>query len=208
MDVYSMMRLFRRDESPAETDARLVIGLGNPGLQYEQTRHNAGFLVLDALAERHGLRFGKSKNRALVCRGTIAGVRAVLAKPETYMNDSGHAAGHLVRYYNVDPERVIVVCDDLDLPFGILRVRPGGNHGGQRGLESIIHVLGTMDFPRVRVGIGRPPGDAASYVLSRFSSEQRAHLDAIIEKAADAVEALLTSDAQAVMNGFNRSWLS
>lgn len=203
-----MMRLFRRGDGPAESDVRLVLGLGNPGLQYDQTRHNAGFLVLDALAERHGFRFGKSKNRALVCRGMIAGTRVVLAKPETYMNDSGHAAGHLVRYYRVGPEQMIVVCDDLDLPFGMLRVRPGGSHGGQRGLQSIIHVLATTDFPRVRVGIGRPPGDAASYVLSRFSSEQRAHLDAIIDKAADAVEALLVSDAEVVMNGFNRSWLS
>lgn len=183
----------------------LIVGLGNPGPQYARNRHNVGFQVLDRLAARHGLSFSRTMHRALVAEGHIDGRRVILAKPLTYMNNSGEAVGALVRYFNIPLEQVLVVYDDMDLPQGALRLRPKGGSGGQRGMQSIIHHLGTEVFPRLRVGIGRPPGrmDAAAYVLQNFSPDEETIMEEVRERAADAIETWLREGLQAAMNRFN-----
>lgn len=191
----------------------LVVGLGNPGPDYSDTRHNAGHLVLDELAGRVRGRFSRqSRGRADVVEtrlGGLAGVggeRAVLARPRSYMNESGGPVASLRDYYKPDPERIVVVHDDLDLPFGALRCKLGGGDGGHNGLKSIRASLGTGDFLRVRVGIGRPPGrmDPADYVLHVFSPAERKELPLVVAEAADAVESLVTDGLEATQNQFNR----
>src|SRR5579884_2760999 len=163
----------RSREDPIEAGQPLIVGLGNPGPRYENTRHNIGFMVVERLAGRNGLSFKGSKQRADIARGPVDGITAILALPVTYMNDSGIAVSRLLSYYHVPRSRLLVVCDDLDLPFGSLRLRPSGSAGGQKGLLSIIQQLGTEDFARLRLGIGRPPGPGAiPHVLGAFPAEQ------------------------------------
>jgi PTH1 family peptidyl-tRNA hydrolase len=185
----------------------LVVGLGNPGGQYAGNRHNVGRMVLDELARRMGVRFGRHKAGALVAEGREApgGVRYVLAAPETYMNESGRPVGRLVKFYSLPPDRLIVVHDELDIPFGALRLKSGGGHGGHNGVRDIATVLGTPDFARVRVGIGRPPGrqPAADYVLRDFSATERKELPLLLADAADAVLALSTDGLAAAQQRFN-----
>lgn len=187
------------------TDPFLVVGLGNPGSQYERNRHNVGFQIIDMLANRHGLAFTSAKQRALVADGRIAGERIMLAKPTTYMNDSGEAVGPLVRYFNIPLDQLLVVYDDLDLPLGTLRLRPGGGAGGHRGMASIITHLGTQEFPRLRVGIDRPPGriPPRAYVLQNFDADEEAEMAITRREAADAVELWVTHDIDTVMNRIN-----
>jgi len=186
-------------------DLWLVLGLGNPGSGYAGTRHNAGFLVADLLAERAGGRFKAHKGRADVVEGRLAGVRAVLAKPKTYMNLSGGPAASLRDYFRVPVERIVVVHDELDIPFGTLRVKRGGGDSGHNGLRSVSSALGTRDYLRVRFGVGRPPGrqDPADFVLKDFSTVERKELPFHVDRAADAVEALLTAPLEAVQNAFH-----
>lgn len=183
----------------------LIVGLGNPGPQYARNRHNVGFQVLDRLAARHGLSFSRTMHRALVAEGRIEGRRVLLAKPLTYMNNSGEAVGALVRYFNIPLEQVLVVYDDMDLPPGTIRLRPKGGSGGQRGVQSIIHHLGTEAFPRLRIGIGRPPErmDAAAYVLQNFSPDEETIMEEVRERAVDAIETWLRDGLQTAMNRFN-----
>ena len=164
---------------PIETpNVFLIAGLGNPGRAYKNNRHNAGFLLLDRLAGRLDVAFGRVEAKALVAKGVYQGRRLILAKPQTYMNESGKAVGALVRFYKVPLENLIVAYDDVDLPFGVLRLRPGGGSAGQKGMRSIQERLGAEDFPRLRFGIGRPPGrmDAAAYVLQDFDRAEAAEL--------------------------------
>ena len=147
-----------RDEAVG-ADVSLVVGLGNPGRQYEATRHNVGFMAVEAVADKYSMQFKGSKQRADVARGTIDGRIVLLAEPLTYMNESGLAVSALVQYYRVDASRLLVVCDDIDLPFGTLRMRAQGSSGGQRGLQSIIQQLGSDRFARLRIGVGRPRGE-------------------------------------------------
>ena len=185
---------------------KLVVGLGNPGRKYEETRHNAGFLVLDYLAREEGLTFTSSKFNASVARGMVAGVDGLLAKPLTYMNLSGLAVAALTHWYKLNPRHdLLVISDDLDLPLGRLRVRMRGSHGGQRGLLSIIDELGTEEFSRLRLGIGRPEGneDAKRHVLSTFDSVEEPILDEVILAAADAVCTWLSEGAIEAMNRYN-----
>lgn len=185
---------------------KLVVGLGNPGRKYEQTRHNVGFLVVDYLARQEGLTFSRSKFCALYAQGSVDGRALLLAKPLTYMNLSGLAVSGLARWYKLDPEHdLLVVSDDLDLPLGRLRLRRCGSHGGQRGLESIIGELGSEKFTRLRVGIGRPgeSKDAKEYVLSAFDSLEEPILDEVILAAADAVRTWLVQGPVEAMNRFN-----
>ncbi|BCV23520.1 aminoacyl-tRNA hydrolase [Gelria sp. Kuro-4] len=185
---------------------KLVAGLGNPGREYEETRHNAGFLVVDYLAREEKLTFAASDFHAALARGRVAGVDVVLAKPQTYMNLSGLAVGALVRWYKLDPsEDLLVVSDDLDLPLGRLRLRARGSHGGHRGLLSIISELGTSDFARLRLGIGRPEGSesAKDKVLGAFSEEEGRILDEVIVAAAAAIRTWLAEGAAAAMNRHN-----
>jgi PTH1 family peptidyl-tRNA hydrolase len=201
-----MPRWFGRADDQPEPSLRIVVGLGNPGSRFEDTRHNVGFMVVDTLAERHEIRLTRSRHRALIARGTFGTVPVLLAKPVTYMNESGIAVSHLVRYYRVPLQNIVVICDDLDLAFGTLRVRPEGSSGGNRGLESIIREVGSSSFPRLRLGIGRPRHEAVSHVLSRFEPEEERQLPAILSACADAVASLLTEGVETAMNRFNRNW--
>jgi peptidyl-tRNA hydrolase, PTH1 family len=183
----------------------LVVGLGNPGPQYAGNRHNAGFMVLDVLAARMGGRFKAHKARAEVVEGRLAGVRVVLAKPRSYMNESGGPVKALRDFYKVPLERVVVVHDELDIPYGTLRLKRGGGDNGHNGLRSITKAIGGPDYLRVRFGIGRPPGrmDAAAFVLRDFSATERKELDLNAERAADATEALFTDGLERAQNVYH-----
>ncbi len=184
----------------------LVVGLGNPGPDYAETRHNVGFRVVDLLAGRAGGgRFSRHRSHTDVIEGRLAGRRVVLAKPRSYMNVSGGPVAGLVRYFSVPVEDLVVVHDDLDLGFGVVRLKRGGGEGGHNGLRSISASLGTRDFLRVRFGIGRPPGrqDPADYVLKRFSAAERTELDLAVDLAADAAEALLAEGLEPAQNRFH-----
>lgn len=188
----------------------LVVGLGNPGAQYHGTRHNAGADVVALLADRHGARLRLSRSeRSLADTVTVGGRRVLLAFPQTYMNESGIAVGALARRAGVfdEPERVLVVHDELDLPLGALKVKRGGGLAGHNGLRSVRDHLHTDAFLRVRIGIGKPPGrqQGATHVLSRPGRAERTELAVMVERAADAVEAVLADGADAAMNTFNRS---
>ena len=187
----------------------LVVGLGNPGAQYAANRHNVGRMVLDELARRMGVRFSRHRTNAFVAEGreTPGGARYLLAAPETYMNESGRPVGRLVKFYSLTPDRLIVVHDELDIPFGALRLKSGGGHGGHNGVRDIAAVLGTPDFARVRVGIGRPPGrqPAADFVLRDFAPAERKELPLLLGDAADAVLALSTEGLAAAQQRFNAS---
>jgi PTH1 family peptidyl-tRNA hydrolase len=185
----------------------LIVGLGNPGEEYTKTRHNLGFQCVKEIAGRHGLDFGKKIAKARVAEGQIAGQRVALAKPFTYMNVIGQSIVGLCQWYKVTPaEELLVIYDDLDLPFGVLRLRERGSAGTHNGMKSAIGQLGSQVFPRIRVGIGQgPPGrDAANYVLGRFTREEQAQIPAIQARVADAVELILREGFTAAMNQFNR----
>ncbi len=186
-------------------DAHLVVGLGNPGPKYATTRHNAGFMVLDLLADRVGGRFTSHKSRCDVLTGRLAQQPVVLAKPTSYMNESGAPVVAVSRFFKTPPERIVVVHDELDLPYGALRLKVGGGDGGHNGLKSITAALGSRDYARVRFGIGRPPGrqDPADYVLRAFTPPERKELDYFIDRAADAVEALLADGLEKAQSRFN-----
>ncbi len=187
------------------TDRFLIVGLGNIGKQYENTRHNIGFWVADELARRHNLTFGKAERKAVSADGIIEGKRVLIAKPQTYMNRSGEAVRALCDFYKIPNTQVIVVHDDLDLPLGTLRIRPTGSAGGQNGVKSIIQYLGTQDFARVRCGIGRPPGhqDPAAYVLQAFSGDDAITAMIMRDHAANAVETWLREGLDMAMNKHN-----
>lgn len=185
-----------RTETAGQGASRtLIVGLGNPGVQYARQRHNAGFMTIAELAQRHGITVKERKKQALIGAGEIAGRNVLLAMPQTGMNDSGKSVLALREFYKVPPERAMIIYDDLDLPFGVVRFRPNGSAGGHHGLESIIRVTGTMSYPRVRVGIGRPAtrDEVIDFVLSPFHISEQAEADDAIARAADAVEQWLAS---------------
>ena len=174
----------------------LIAGLGNPGPRYTHNRHNIGFQIVDALAQMHRISFTRMEQRAQTAHGTIAGRRVILAKPQTWMNESGKAVVPLCHFYKVDPARMLVVYDDLDIPLGDLRYRPEGSSGGHKGVQSIIQLLGTQALPRLRVGIGRPPGqmDPAAYVLQDFSAAETHVVWEVQRLACDLIAAWLNHD--------------
>ena len=185
----------------------IIAGLGNPTLQYEGTRHNAGFDVIDTLAGKYNISVDGRKNRALIGKRVIEGKKVILAKPQTYMNLSGESLGGLVDYYKVDEEsEFLVVYDDISLDVGQLRIRKKGSAGGHNGMKNIISHLGTEVFPRIKVGVGEKPKkyDLADYVLSRFSKEERAIMEEGYQKAVEAVEMILRGEMDEAMNKFNR----
>jgi PTH1 family peptidyl-tRNA hydrolase len=183
----------------------LVVGLGNPGDEYRGSRHNVGADVVELLAERHGARLRKRKERALVDEVTIDGRRVALAVPLTYVNDSGLAVGALVRRFGVSPEQLVIVHDELDLPVAELKVKSGGGLAGHKGLRSIVAHLHSQDFQRVRIGVGKPESKerGADHVLNRFGKRDRTEVDVTVEQAADAVEAIARDGVEAAMNRFN-----
>jgi peptidyl-tRNA hydrolase, PTH1 family len=181
----------------------LVVGLGNPGPQYAKTRHNVGFVVADLLAGRMGAAFKvHKKSGAEIVTGRLGHKPVVLAKPRTYMNESGRQVGPLAKFYSVSPADVIVIHDELDIDFGQIRLKLGGGEGGHNGLRSVANALGTKDFQRVRIGIGRPPGrkDPAAFVLENFSAAERPEVPTLCEMAADACELLIESGLEPAQN--------
>ncbi|OZE29800.1 aminoacyl-tRNA hydrolase [Rhodococcus sp. 05-2255-1e] len=186
-----------------ENGPALIVGLGNPGPPYDKTRHNVGFMVADALAGRVGSSFSShKKSNSDIVQARLDGRSVVVAKPRTFMNLSGQPVAALARFFSVDPANIVVVHDELDIDFGALRLKLGGGEGGHNGLRSISQHLGTKDYLRVRVGVGRPPGrmDPASFVLKPFSTPERKDLGVVIEEAADAAELLLKVGLEAAQN--------
>jgi PTH1 family peptidyl-tRNA hydrolase len=198
--------LFRRRSSEPPTGARwIVAGLGNPGDRYARTRHNIGAMVIAVLLERVGASLKRHKTGSLVAETTIEGRRVVLARAMSHMNESGRPLGELARWYKTPAERFVAVHDEIDIPFGTVRVKLGGGTAGHNGLRSVESHLGTKDFLRVRVGVGRPRGlgDAVDHVLSEFSASERKELPDVLSKAADAVELIIASGSERAMNEVN-----
>ena len=185
----------------------LLIGLGNPGREYQTNRHNFGFMLIDRLAVRRGARGLKVQSKAIVTSTTYEDRRLILAKPQTYMNLSGQSAQGLLNFYKIPVENMLIAHDDLDIPFGTIRIRPKGGPGGQGGMASTISQLGTKEFPRLRIGIGRPPGrmDPSAYVLQNFSREEMKVLSEIVDRAADAALEFVKNGLNAAMNKYNGS---
>ncbi|HYE84677.1 MAG TPA: aminoacyl-tRNA hydrolase [Clostridia bacterium] len=183
----------------------LIVGLGNPGDKYRYTKHNAGFMVLDYFASAHNISISKIKHKAVLGEGLIGQEKVILAKPQTYMNLSGESVLELVNWYKEDISRLIVVYDDVDIPVGRIRIRPEGSSGTHNGMKSIIYILNTDKFPRIRVGIGKQPDymDLADYVLSRFSDEEIPLMEDAVKKSALALEEIIKNDVISAMNKYN-----
>ncbi|MBK8020472.1 MAG: aminoacyl-tRNA hydrolase [Chloroflexi bacterium] len=186
-------------------DTVLIFGLGNPGARYHNTRHNVGWMAIDQLAKRHGLSLSKIEHKAQTAHGTIAELRCILAKPMTFMNLSGDSIVPLASFYKIPPERIIVLFDELDIPFGTLRLRKTGSSSGQKGMKHIMERMGTQEIPRVRIGIGRPPGrmNPADFVLMPFKGDDAITALELVDRAADAVETWLKLGMDAAMNRYN-----
>jgi PTH1 family peptidyl-tRNA hydrolase len=181
----------------------LIVGLGNPGSQYARTRHNVGFNCVDRLAESYGWTFSRQQSKALLASGLRGELKITLAKPMTYMNLSGQSVASLAHFYKIEPQDILVICDDLDLPLGRIRLRPSGGSAGQKGMVSIMQSLGTDAFPRLRIGIGRPYNEAVGHVLGRFSEDDAITISRIYDWAVDAVSVFLADGVEAAMNQFN-----
>ena len=183
----------------------LIIGLGNPGREYKDTRHNIGFMLIDQVAVRLNARGMKLQAKAIVTSALYEERKIILAKPQTYMNLSGQSVQGLLHFYKIPIENLLVAHDDLDIPFGTIRIRPGGGPGGQRGMASTIDHLGTKEFPRLRLGIGRPPGrmDPKDYVLQMFSKDDMKLLPEVLDRAADAAMEFVMKGLNSAMNKFN-----
>ncbi len=192
-------------ENTVSGETFLLVGLGNPGREYRASRHNFGFMVADRIAERLNTEFGKAQFKTLVAMVPYEGRRIILAKPQTFMNLSGQAVIPLMNYYKIPRSMLLVMHDDLDIPFAALRMRPAGGAGGQKGLGSIIQQLGSQDFARLRCGIGHPPGqmDVKDYVLNKFNKEESDLLPSVINEAANAALAFVTDGLQAAMTRYN-----
>jgi peptidyl-tRNA hydrolase, PTH1 family len=183
----------------------LIVGLGNPGREYVNTRHNVGFKVLDCICQDLNVRLNRVQSKALVGRAMIGEEKIILAKPHTFMNLSGQAVSGLMHFYKIELSQILIIHDDLDLPLGVLRLRASGGSAGQKGLASVIERLGTEEFPRLRIGIGRPPGrmDAVDYVLQNFSSSELEILSIVLDKACQAARFFVTDGIERAMNLFN-----
>ncbi len=205
---------FLKRMKPSDTDASpeasaLIVGLGNPGRDHAGNRHNVGFMTADRWVAARGFSFNKIQQQAIVAQGRSRehpdSRRVIVAKPQTFMNDSGRAVGALLRFYKIPIENLLVIYDELDLPFGTIRLRPEGGAGGHNGMRSIIQHLGGNQFARLRIGIGRPPGrmDPAAFVLQDFNRDETAELDALLDRAGQAIDTFLAAGITAAMNQFN-----
>lgn len=211
MSLRDLFGSFRRSARKSEAAAAqthlawMIAGLGNPDEHYRRSRHNLGFMVVDRLAQRYGAKLSERRFKAHLGRCLIEGQSIMLAQPQTYMNASGDALAPLLGYFKVEPARLIVIHDELDLAAGTLRIKRGGGHAGNNGVRSIIDTLGTGDFVRIRVGVGRPPGrDAVGFVLEPLTREEMAVFEPLIERAADAAAAIVSVGAQRAMGTFNQ----
>ena len=189
----------------ADEEVTLIVGLGNPGREYAGNRHNVGFMTADRWVAAHALAFSKIQHHAITVPGRVSGRRVVVAKPQTFMNESGRAVGALLRFYKIPVARLLVIFDDLDLPFGAIRLRADGGAGGHNGMRSIIQHLGSNQFARLRVGIGRPPGrmDPAAFVLQDFNRTETTELAAVLDRGGQAIDLFLSHGIVAAMNQFN-----
>ncbi|MDP2964643.1 MAG: aminoacyl-tRNA hydrolase [Pelolinea sp.] len=201
--------IFRKLAALTHLNHFLIIGLGNPGREYELTRHNIGFLVIDRQAERWGVEVNKYKFKALLGEYRKPHEKVVLVKPQTFMNLSGSAVRSFYQFYKPQVEQVLVIFDDLDLPFGTIRIRKSGGSSGHKGMKSIIEQLGTEKFPRIRVGIGRPPGrmNSVNFILNKFKTSENKDLELILDKCVDVVECFIENGIETTMNRYNGSVL-
>ncbi len=205
----------KKDSSPpgdelVYKDIYLIVGLGNPGREYRETRHNIGFLLIDKLARSLEVNFSRTQAKALITDSNYQSNKIILVKPQTYMNKTGHAVHSILKFYKLGTDNLLVVHDDVDLPFGAIRMKPKGGSAGHKGVQSIIDQLGSEDFSRLRLGIGRPPGtkQAADYVLKSFNKEEAEFLDPFLERASEAALAFSTDGIDFAMTHFNRNdWL-
>jgi PTH1 family peptidyl-tRNA hydrolase len=203
-DVFSFLK---KDHWKDDHESFFIAGLGNPGKEYENNRHNIGFMALNRFVKKYGETFSKYEKKGLIAKFQVENNRLILVKPQTFMNLSGQAIGPLVRYYKIPLDNVLITYDDIDLPFGAIRIRPSGGAGGHKGLSSVINKLGTNNFPRMRLGIGRPPGNqnAANYVLKNFSPSETDTLEIVLENSCEAMQVFLRDGIEAAMNKFNTS---
>lgn len=198
--------IFRKSKEYTGTFEYMIVGLGNPGRQYEGTRHNAGFICIDMLADKYGIKISKLKFKSLMGEGRIEGKRCLLLKPQTFMNLSGEAVRDAVEFYKIPTENVIVICDDISLEPGKMRIRRKGSHGGQNGMRNIIYHLKDDNFPRIKIGIGAKPNpdyDLADWVLSRFSQSEAKLIKQIADDTVSAVEYMVKGDIDKAMSNYN-----
>ena len=203
MSGFNFKHLFSSKEkiTSEQDDKFMIVGLGNPGREYEGTRHNIGFIFLDQLAEKYTISLTTRKFQAVFGSGVINEQNVILVKPMTYMNLSGQAVAQISKYYKIPPQRILVISDDLDLPVGKMRLRAKGGSGGQRGHKSIIESLKTENYPRLRIGIGKPErGEVSDYVLSKFSHQERKSIDVVLQNTQQACEIFLKEGIAAAMN--------
>jgi peptidyl-tRNA hydrolase, PTH1 family len=200
----SLRWLKRHGAAEAPTQIKLVVGLGNPGARYARNRHNVGFMIVERFAHARHWRFARKRFNAEIAEGATDGKRVMIAKPQTFMNASGEAIGKLFAFFKIAPDDLLVVYDDLDLPLGKMRMRPHGSAGGHHGMESIIARIGTSNFPRLRVGIGRPNPDAdIDHVLGSFEGDERELMDETFARAVEAIDVWLADGIDKAMNKFN-----
>ncbi len=200
------MSFFKKSTGPSGPPEFLIVGLGNPGKKYELTRHNAGFLFLDLLADKHGFNINKIQFKAITATAEIAGRKCIVMKPQTFMNNSGEAVKQAAAFYKIPPENVIVIFDDISLPCGKLRIRRKGSDGGHNGIKSIIYLLNSDKFPRIKLGVGEKPHpdyDLADWVLSAFKKDELSSLRDAAEKACDALELMISGNTEKAMSSFN-----
>ena len=198
------MKLFSKNDTPSGADW-LVVGLGNPGSKYDNTRHNAGFMMLDALAEKNSCEVRRIKFKGLYGKCSIGGQNVILLKPSTFMNLSGQSVTEAMNFFHIPPERVLVILDDISLDVGRTRIRMKGSHGGQNGMKNIIFLSGSDQFPRIKIGIGNKPEgwDLADWVLSRFTKDDVKLLEGVAKNVCEAVELIVSGHADRAMNRFN-----
>ena len=202
--------IFKQIESQKPTASGpvewMIVGLGNPGKEYENTRHNAGFICMDAISKKLGVAVNKSKYKALIAETMIADKRVLLMLPQTYMNLSGEAVSAAASFYKIPPQQILVISDDISLDVGKMRVRRKGSHGGQKGLKSITEQIGSSDFPRIKIGVGQKPHpeyDLAAWVLSNFTADERKAIADVAEKSVDACRLIISGKTDEAMNRFN-----
>ncbi|KAA3648817.1 MAG: aminoacyl-tRNA hydrolase [Chloroflexi bacterium] len=197
-----LKKLFGREEAE---NTYLIAGLGNPGKEYQDNRHNVGFMVASKLAEKLGENFSRMQSNAMIAKAQHKDLRIILAKPRTFMNNSGQAVAALVRFYKVPQHNILIIYDEADLPYETLRLRPEGRSAGQKGMKSVLQHLGTQEIARLRVGVGRPPGRMSTpdYVLQDFSKQQKETLPFVIDHAAEAALAFIEEGIETAMNQYN-----